>query len=161
MQITKSSRHSKITGDFAERLILYWLSKYGFECAFVDHVGLDLIARNPQTKEVMGISVKSRSRSAGTEGTSINIPVEQLGKLDSACAAFDCVPYFAIVADQENQIDAFILAKSHLIAICSVGKSVIDFKMRKPHIASYLQDPEIRSFSFQTRTNNWWQSAQS
>ena len=69
MKISKSSRHSKITGDFAERLVLYWLSKHGFECALVDHTGLDIIARNPANKELMGISVKSRSRNAGTENT--------------------------------------------------------------------------------------------
>ena len=45
--ISKSSRHSKITGNFAEHFVLYWLSKYGFECAYVDHVGIDLIANNP------------------------------------------------------------------------------------------------------------------
>ncbi len=39
MELSKSSRHSKITGDFAEHLVLYWLSKYGFECAKVDHTG--------------------------------------------------------------------------------------------------------------------------
>ena len=41
----KSSRHSKITGDFAEGFVLYLLSKRGFECARVDHMGIDLIAR--------------------------------------------------------------------------------------------------------------------
>ena len=51
MRIDKSSRHSKITGDFAERLILYWLSKNGLECTYVDHVGIDLIAVNPRTRE--------------------------------------------------------------------------------------------------------------
>jgi hypothetical protein len=35
MEIKKSSRHSKITGDFAERPVLYWLSKCRFECAYV------------------------------------------------------------------------------------------------------------------------------
>ena len=58
MEINKSSRHSKITGNFAESLVLYWLSKYGFECALVDHTGLDVIARNSHTNELMGISVK-------------------------------------------------------------------------------------------------------
>jgi hypothetical protein len=28
--VTKSSRHQKITGDFAEMLVLYWLSKSGY-----------------------------------------------------------------------------------------------------------------------------------
>jgi Holliday junction resolvase-like predicted endonuclease len=68
MEILKSSRHAKITGDFAEALVLYWLSKYGFECARVDHTGIDIIARNPHTQELMGISVKSRCRTKGHEG---------------------------------------------------------------------------------------------
>jgi len=51
--IVKSTRHSKITGDFAEALVLYWLSRSGFECARVDHTGIDLIARNPDTNEFM------------------------------------------------------------------------------------------------------------
>lgn len=46
MEINKSTRHSKITGDFSESLVLYWLSKYGFECALVDHTGIDIIANN-------------------------------------------------------------------------------------------------------------------
>ena len=45
MKLNKCSRHSKIAGDFGETLILYWLSKYGFECALVDHTGIDIIAR--------------------------------------------------------------------------------------------------------------------
>ncbi|MCL4788727.1 MAG: hypothetical protein KJ070_18355, partial [Verrucomicrobia bacterium] len=60
MEINKSSRHSKIAGDFGETLGLYWLSKHGFECARVDHTGIDLIALNPHTNERMGISVKTR-----------------------------------------------------------------------------------------------------
>ena len=94
MKVSKSSRHSKITGDFSERLVLYWLSKYGFECAYVDHVGMDIIARRPHSKEIMGISVKSRSRNTGTEGSYLKIPVGNLTKLDAACQAFDCIPPF-------------------------------------------------------------------
>ena len=43
-ETNKSSRHSKITGDFAEGLILYLLSKHGFESVRVDHTGIDLIS---------------------------------------------------------------------------------------------------------------------
>jgi hypothetical protein len=47
MKLAKSSRHSKITGDFGESIVLYLLSRHGFECARVDHTGIDLIARRP------------------------------------------------------------------------------------------------------------------
>ena len=30
MKLTKSSRHSKITGDFGEAIVLYLLSRHGF-----------------------------------------------------------------------------------------------------------------------------------
>jgi hypothetical protein len=36
MDVIKGPNHSKITGDFAEALVVYWLSKYGFECARID-----------------------------------------------------------------------------------------------------------------------------
>jgi Holliday junction resolvase-like predicted endonuclease len=101
MEVEKSSRHSKITGDFSEGLILYWLSKYGFECAIVDHVGIDIIARNSRTKELMGISVKSRSRNNGKEGQYVHIPNDHFDKVQEACKAFDCVPYMAVVVDKD------------------------------------------------------------
>ncbi len=156
MKIAKSSRHSKITGDFAERLVLYWLSKYGFECAIVDHVGLDIIARNPHTQEVLGISVKSRSRNTGTEGSYLSIPNDNLVKLEYACKSFNCVPYFAIVVDEAESITAFILSKAHLIDISPPGKEVVSWKMRKTNISQYEADPLIKIFHFLTRTGNWW-----
>ena len=104
MEMLRSSRHSKITGDFGEALAVYWLSKHGFECARVDHTGIDLIARNPHTGEVMGISAKSRSRSPGTEETYVRIPKDGLRKCQEACAAFGCVPYFAVVVDAADSL---------------------------------------------------------
>ena len=156
MRVTKSSRHSKITGDFAERLVLYWLSKYGFECAFVDHVGLDIIARHPRSREVMGISVKSRSRSTGAEGTYLSIPNDNIAKLESACLSFRCRPYFAIVVDEADAITAFILSKAHLVRLFPPGKMVIAWKMSKAWLKQYKADPEIKSFRFTTKTGNWW-----
>jgi len=50
MNITKSSRHLKIAGNFCEHLFLYWLSKSGYEVALIDHTGIDLIAYNIQVK---------------------------------------------------------------------------------------------------------------
>ena len=156
MKIKKSSRHSKITGDFAEQLVLYWLSKHGFECALVDHVGIDIIARNPHNDEVMGISVKSRSRNTGTEGSSLSIPKDHLEKLDNACLSFNCIPYFAIVVDEANTITAFILSRSHLVEVSPPGKEVISWKMQKDSISNYQADARIRTFTFSSSTGNWW-----
>src|ERR1051326_6079977 len=104
MNVIKSTRHAKITGDFGEKMVLYWLSKYGFECALVDHTGIDIIARNPHTQEIMGISVKSRSRTKKAEQDYITIPNDNFIKVATACTAFGCAPYFAIVVDAGDTI---------------------------------------------------------
>ncbi len=156
MEVNKSSRHSKITGDFAEHLILYWLSKYGFECARVDHTGIDLIANNPITKEVMGISVKSRSRNDGKDGQYVSIKNENFEKVDSACKAFGCTPYFAIVVDEINYIYVFILSKNKLLKLYPMSKTSVGWKMSRSKISEYLKDEEIIKIKFNYETIKWW-----
>jgi hypothetical protein len=153
--ITKSSRHPKIAGDFGESLVLYWLSKSGFECARVDHTGIDLIANNPRTNEVMGISVKSRTRLNGTEFDSVNIKADNFKKIDIACAAFHCQPYFAIVVDAKDSIKVFILTKSHLLELFPERTNSY-WKMTAKHIAQYANDPQIMAFELQAQHGCWW-----
>lgn len=156
MDILKSTRHSKITGSFGEALVLYWLSKHGFECAQVDHTGIDLIARNPLTGEFMGISVKSRSRSSGTEGTAVSITKGNFTKAEAACKAFGCIPYFALVVDAAGLIRAYLLPMSRLLEIYPVGKSVCSWSMRQKALDAYDADPAIKRFTFDASTERWW-----
>jgi Holliday junction resolvase-like predicted endonuclease len=158
MKIKKGSRHSKITGNFAENLILYWLSKYNFECANVDHTGIDIIARNPRTKELMGISVKSRSRSEGREGDSLTIDNENFEKARKACKSFNCIPYFAIVIDAKDKIYCFILSMKKLLKMFPGRRNNLDWKMRKrkDDLNRYYKDPEIKIFEFTSNTHRWW-----
>lgn len=156
LEINKSSRHSKITGDFAERFILYWLSKHGFECAYVDHVGIDLLAKNPHTNELMGISVKSRSRNEGKEGTYLSIPNENINKIEIACNAFNCNPYFAIVVDEKSKIWIFILSLKKLLEIHNKGEKVISWKMNDTHLSKYINDKEINIIELDYSIKNWW-----
>ena len=157
MKIKKSSAHGKITGNFAEDLVLYWLSKYGFECANVDHTGIDIIARNPHTKELMGISVKGRSRNEGKEGDSVSIKNDNFDKIEKACEYFDCIPYFAIVVDEKDKIYVFVLSEEHLLQIFPKGKASCSWKMRDEYIQRYYADPEIKIFEFNYKTHSWWE----
>ena len=156
MKINKSSRHSKITGDFGESAILYWLSKYGFECALVDHTGIDIIARNPHTNEVMGISVKSRCRNKGAEENYVSIPKSNFDKAKAACAAFGCVPYFAVIVDAGDTIRGYILSMDHLLKLFPKGKTASGWKMSKRYLEQYSKDPQIKKFIFTTETTHWW-----
>jgi len=156
MDIIKSSRHSKITGEFAEHLVLYWLSKHGFECARVDHTGIDLIANNPVTNEVMGISVKARSRTIGREKSALIFQRTQFEKVASACNAFGCDPYFALVIDAVDMIRAFILPMEHLQEMNNAPKTV-RWSMTDKWLDRYLNDRKIMMVEFQHSTHNWWE----
>jgi hypothetical protein len=122
----------------------------------VDHTGIDIIARNPHTKEVMGISVKSRSRAEGTEDECVTIPNDNFGKAESACASFGCVPYFAIVVDAGEVTRGFILPMSRLLTLFPEGKIASYWKMTKRFLKNYAQDSEIQAFEFRIKTARWW-----
>ena len=156
LKISKSSRHSKITGDFFERLVMYLLSKYGFECVYVDHTGIDIIATNPYTEEVMGISVKSRSRNEGKEGQYVNIPNENFDKVDAACEKFNCKPYFAITIDQADNILVFILSKGELLELHPRGQRCSAWTMGRRRMQEYYKNKNIMIFEFEYRVHNWW-----
>src|SRR3989339_1313070 len=159
-KISKSSRHSKITGNFAENLVLYWLSKYNFECANVDHTGIDIIAKNPHTKELMGISVKSRTRTEGTEEDYVSIPNENFAKAEAACKAFGCVPYFTIIVDAGDTVRGFLLPMNHLLELFPKGSTAVGWKMTPQYLEKYTKDEQIRTFVFSTKTINWWNGNQ-
>ena len=160
MKLSKSTRHSKITGDFAEQLILYWLSKYGFECAKVDHTGIDIIAKNPHSEELFGISVKSRSRSIGTEQDSVTIQNDHFLKVEKACEAFGCIPYFAIVVDANETITAFLLSMDELEKISPQRKKTSSWKMRPKNIEAYRNNPNITIFELNSSVHRWFDEAE-
>jgi len=101
MEVTKSSRHRAIIGHFGEHLICNWLSRSGFEVAIVDHTGIDVVAFNPSNGERLGISVKSRTRNAGSQNTSVNLLTKEKDreKIVDACNAFACLPWIAIYVE--------------------------------------------------------------
>jgi hypothetical protein len=118
MQIEKSSRHQHIIGKFGEFMLCNWLSRSGFEVAIVDHTGLDLIAFHPKTNQRIGITVKSRTRSIGTETTHVNIFSYREGKNDrrrllDACAVFGCEPWIAVYVETLQYADLYLTSLNH------------------------------------------------
>lgn len=159
MKINKSTRHSKIAGDFGETLVLYWLSKYGFECAKVDHTGIDLIALNPHTNELMGISVKSRTRSAGTEKGYVKIPKADFQKIEDACNAFRCKPYFAVMVDAGDTIRVFITSMAHVRQLHPSTRSGSGWRMSPDWLSKYVDDRDIVIFELNVKHGRWWKHA--
>jgi len=156
MKLTKSSRHSKITGDFGEAIVLYLLSRHGFECARVDHTGIDLIARRPNSKEVLGISVKSRNQQTGTENSHLALPHEGFVKAKAACDAFGCTPYIALVIDAGARIRVFLLSLRRVQKLFPGGRKVSAWQMSDSFIKKYYADPKIAIFELATRGEKWF-----
>ncbi|RJE85215.1 hypothetical protein D3P07_21870 [Paenibacillus sp. 1011MAR3C5] len=127
-----SNNHQHITGDFAEHLVMYWLSKKGYECAHVQHVGIDIIAAKDGKR--LGISVKSRSRKTGivNDRMTINYPEKHVQHVRETCRHFNCEEFFAFVLDQNNKIKVILTPLScieHYYVISS--KSSQDWNMSK------------------------------
>ena len=97
----KSSYHSKIAGDFGESLMLYWLSRHGYECVLADHTGIDIIARKRHgNAKPWGIAVQTRTRRERKKRRdSVNFGKARWDKAKKACNDFRCVPYVAFVVD--------------------------------------------------------------
>ena len=104
----------------------------------------------------MGISVKSRSRNTGKEKTHLNIPNDNFEKVDKACKAFSCVPYFAILVDRGDTITIFILSKSKLLDLFPSGKTNSIWKMGDSYFEKYKKDKKIIMIEFKHDTLNWW-----
>lgn len=148
--MTKSSRHQKITGDFAELLVLYWLSKSGYECARIDHTGIDIIAAAPDGTR-MGISVQGRSRKSGTEKSHVNL--HEFEEARVACGPFGCVPYSAIVVDRAGTISCYLLSLGHLEKIAG-GNAPRTWPMSDKFLKGCHNDPKIARFEL-TGCANW------
>src|SRR2546425_9568540 len=100
----KSSRHSKIAGDFGEMIVLYYLSRYGFECARIDHTGIDLLARSADESRPRGITVKTASRIEARKDKPSRQPLSLMDEATRACIPFNAEPYVAIVFDGIERI---------------------------------------------------------
>jgi hypothetical protein len=150
MKVSKSSNHRKITGNYGEYLTLYLLSRYGFECAHVDHTGIDIIARHPHSSLRMGISVKSRSRNPGTEKTGIIINAKDFTLAKKACRAFGCELYFSIVVDRGKALNVFLLPEKRLKKIGRTKTGRAYWPMHQKAMLRYEKDPLIARCDMQS-----------
>lgn len=154
--MNKSSRHSKITGDFAEALVLYWLSKAGYECARVDHTGIDLLAFSKDHSKRIGISVKCRSRYDGTEHTAVNLPPDGFLKAQVTCEIFGCEPYYAIVVDSTKGIQCFLLSLDHLQQLATGTDDRMRYwQMSDEFLQRCCTDREIQRFELHLENQLW------
>jgi Holliday junction resolvase-like predicted endonuclease len=163
MEISKSSRHQKIIGNFGESLICNWLSRSGFEVIVVDHTGIDIIAYNPSTRQRLGITVKSRTRNVGKERTSVNVfrsIKEDRDKLLEACKAFACEPWIGVYVETADFADIYLTSLENYATKYrgQQGRAVENWKMREKDKLRYAEDPKVKHIRIEFLAENWsWQ----
>lgn len=143
-----SMNHAHITGQFGEHLVLYWLSKNGFESVHAQYVGIDIIASRGGKR--IGISIKSRSRKVGKSDFSLTIgkPSEQIKKVKDSCLQFACEPYFAFVVDQMDIIKVVVTPLTVIEDCYTIStKSSQDWNILK-----FEKDIRTSSFEFEWKT---------
>lgn len=160
MEINKSSRHPKIVGDLGEQLVCNWLSRSGWEVVPVDHTGIDLIACHRKSGQRIGITVKSRTRVAGTEKDTVNI--FKKGKNDrqkvlQACKAFACEPWIAIYVETSDSADLFLTSLNNYDTkyLKKKDKAIEDWKMSDNYHQQYARDANVRHLRLKVESENW------
>lgn len=162
VDIMKSTRHQKIIGNFGENLICNWLSRSGFEVTIVDHTGIDIVAYHPATQQRLGITVKSRTRTAGKETTSVNVFSNRAGENDylkviEACQAFACEPWLGIYVEATDYADVYLTSvdnyrKNYLIR---EGRVIDSWKMRPAYQKRYKEDKLVKHIRIEFQYTNW------
>ncbi len=158
MEINKSSRHSKIVGNFGENLICNLLSKSGFESVLVDHTGLDIIAYNQSIGRI-GITVKSRTRNKGKEGTSVILfKKNDRQKLLDACNAFACMPWIAIYVETSDYADIYLTSLENYEKYRNTKKTVTDnWGMGAKNKQIYDSDKDVKHIRIDFKSQNWFE----
>ncbi len=163
MAINRSTRHQKIIGDFGEMLTCNWLSRSGFEVTIVDHTGIDIVAYSPAEDCRYGITVKSRTRTAGTETESVHIlsssgRTTDREKLLAACKAFACEPWIAVYVETEGTADLYLTSLKNYDEKYRGSKdaAVDGWKMTRKHRREYVTDPKVKHIAMAFQTDEWW-----
>ncbi len=165
MEIEKSSRHQHIIGKFGEYMLCNWLSRSGFEVAIVDHTGLDIVGFYPKTKQRLGITVKSRTRSVGKETTNINLFSYREGKNDrqklvDACAAFGCEPWIALYIETLQSADLYLTSLDNYDSKYRgrMGRALDTWRMSSKYRDLYEADREVKHVTANFNQEGWgWQ----
>ena len=167
----KSSYHSKIAGDFGESLVLYWLSRHGYECVKADHTGIDIIARKTVNAKPWGIAVQTRTRTEEQKNSraSVGFGKARWEKAGNACKDFRCVPYVAFVVDAPGEtrgrrnrkankqeppsVRVYLTSMEHLKKMRMVRSGWL---MSGKRVEQYEKDPHITRLTLHVAEASGW-----
>ena len=158
--INKGSRHSQIVGKFGEYMICNWLSRSHFEVVNADQTGIDIIAYNQDTKERLGITVKSRTRTDRSEKDVVFLFRQgDREKLQKACDAFSCVPWVAVYVETTRSSDLYLTSLKNFDDKYRSEAQTEGWKMSPGYKKRYEDDKEVKHIEIAFQVKCWWPSS--
>jgi len=140
----KQTRSPKQLGDFGEGLVTYALIRKGFEVAYVDHVGADLIAEKAGKR--IAVSVKTRLfRPGSSESLMTVVEFSALEKLQYFAEQFGMEPVFAQVVclAGDHTIHLFMLRTSDIPTILAKVQHGYSTRFSKKRIKELTQSAMV------------------
>ena len=124
--------------------------------------GLDLVAFNPKTSQRLGITVKSRTRNIGKEGTQVNIfsyrkERNDRQKLIDACTSFGCEPWIAVYVETSQFADLYLTSLNNYDSKYrpNQGRALDTWKMSPKYRALYGRDKEVKHIRADFLQESW------
>ena len=116
------------------------------------------MAYHKESKQRIGISVKSRTRVPNTESESVYIfrRSRDREKLLAACEAFGCEPWLAIYVESACAGELFLTALETYDQKYRTGKNIEGWTMATSQLRRYAGDTEIHHIHVDFTVRNWW-----
>ena len=149
-------QHSKITQDFAEAAVFYWLSKCGFNCLRVDHKVIAIIAKKPDIKGRFGVLVKIGNGKVETDRELVSVTERELKRVKTDCSALKCIPCIAVLMEQKEETWILMSTLKHLSEIQPSGTATVAWKMTQAGMMQYLSDNEILAVELNHKVWTCW-----
>jgi hypothetical protein len=144
INMARQTRSPKQLGDFGEGLVTYTLIRKGYEVAYVDHVGADLIAEKNRRR--YAISVKFRLfREGSNESRMVVISYEHINKLETFSRQFSMIPLFAQVVSiaDERKIHLFITSVEYIKNILPKRKHGYSLRFGRNRIRELINNNKV------------------
>ena len=142
--MNEGTRAPKQLGDFGEGLVTYTLIRKGYEVAYVDHVGADLIAEKNGKR--YAISVKTRTFRSGTrENHMVVIAQDNLTKLQYFADRFALIPLFAQVAciADTQTIHVFMMLNGRIPSVLRKVQHGYSLSFGRRSLPALVQLPDV------------------
>jgi hypothetical protein len=169
------SMHSAISGEYAEALVRFELSRDGWEAFTCRGAGIDILAVDSSGKRRIGVSVKNRDR-RDVEGSSTTVfgtrtgvtnkADEKVAKFEQVCKSLEAEPWIAVVTITDTFHYAHITSLRHFLNAfdrLKTKKAMVtkEWYVNQDALDVYIADPDVFGNKEPGKRGDWELKARS